>query len=243
MNWKTARKYFWLPGARLQKVRAWIIPRLIYRFTRMLMMTVRFTTSGLERGLPIVDEPQEIGAIFITWHDLTLPILHTFRHKNIGVIVSPSRWGKIQATVAGFYGWPATWGTTRKQAGIQALRDVVRLLRTGQSFAFACDGPRGPRHQSQVGVVFMASRAPAVVMPLGVAISSAWQLPTWDRYLIPKPFARVHLHIGEAMEVPKGLAREEMEEWRCKIEAELVRAQEMAQDELDRKMARCGKPV
>jgi lysophospholipid acyltransferase (LPLAT)-like uncharacterized protein len=234
MNWRVVRKYFWLPGERAQRVRGWLVPRLIYALARLVLSTLRVTTTGLERGLAYVEEPHEVGAIFITWHDLTLTVLHTFRHKNIGVIVSPSRWGRIQATVAGFYGWPVVWGTRRKQAGVQALREVVRVLRTGQSFALATDGPRGPRHQVQPGVVFMASRAPAVVMPLGVAVSAAWQVPTWDRYLIPKPFARVHLHIGEPLQVPPGLPREEMEEWRGKVEAALHRAQAEARQELAR---------
>jgi len=115
------------------------------------------------------------------------------------------------------------------------LREVIKLLRTGQSFAFTPDGPRGPRHQVQPGVIFMATHAPTVIMPLGVAVSTAWRLPTWDQYMIPRPFARVHVHVGEALEIPPNLPRDEIEKWRGLLEEALNQAQDAALAELNKK--------
>jgi lysophospholipid acyltransferase (LPLAT)-like uncharacterized protein len=214
------RHYFWTPGEPWRSVRSWFVPRLLRVAHSGLMCTLRISVSGGAQLPAILDDPQrEQGALFVTWHDLTFLPLHLFRHKNIGVM--------------NLYGWPTVWGSTKKREGIAALREVLRLLRTGQSFAFTPDGPKGPRHHAQPGVIYLASNAPASIIPLGVAASRAWQLPTWDRYLIPKPFARIHVHLGEPLHVPPNLPRDEMESWRQRIESELNRANQSAQQRLD----------
>ncbi|HVF09854.1 MAG TPA: lysophospholipid acyltransferase family protein [Abditibacteriaceae bacterium] len=229
MKWsRYLRKYFWLRGERLHKARSWLVPRLLLALNTVLMRTLRITTSGKERTVPYLDEPCATGALFVTWHDLSLTLVHMFRHKNIGVLMSRSRWGQLQAAFWRLSGFPTVWGSSKKREGIQALREAIRLLRTGQSFAFTPDGPKGPRHEAQPGVIFMASHTPTVIMAVGIAASSAWRLPTWDRYMIPKPFARVHVHIGEALKVPPNLSRDEMQHWRTTLEQALNEAEAVA---------------
>ena len=235
MKWtRYLRKYFWVRGERLHKARSWFVPRLLRALNSALVQTLRVSTTGVERGQPYLEGKRDIGALFVTWHDLTLPLLHLFRDRNIGVLTSRSRWGQLQAAFWRLHGWPTVWGSSKKKEGVQALREVIRLLRTGQSFAFTPDGPKGPRHHAQPGVIFMATHAPTIIMPIGVAASSSWRLPTWDHYLIPKPFARVHVHVGEALEIPLDLPREQMENWRGILEEALNRAQDMALQELNK---------
>jgi lysophospholipid acyltransferase (LPLAT)-like uncharacterized protein len=190
------------------------------------MCTLRVQVSGLATAHDLMrkgDLGQGHGPLFVLWHDHSLLPLHLFRHRNIGVMMSRSRAGQMQAALWSLYGWPIVWGSTFKREGIQALREVLRGLRSGQPFAFTPDGPKGPRHRAQPGAVYLASKAPTFVIPVAVAASRAWYLPTWDKYLIPKPFSRVHLHMGEPVEVPTGLSREDMENWQRRIE-ELIDA-------------------
>ncbi len=177
-----------------------------------------------------------MGALIVTWHDLTLTPLHFLRHKNIGVLMSRSRAGGMQAAFWRLYGWPTVWGSsTRKREGVQALREVLRLLRAGQSFALTPDGPKGPRHRAQPGVVYLASHAPAIIIPLGVAADRAWYLPTWDRYLIPRPWSRVHVHLGAPLEIPPQLSKLEMADWQTRVEAALDQALEICQREVEKR--------
>lgn len=212
---KAFRYYFWTMGEPWNSIRSWALPQLLRVIHSVLMCTLRISTSGVKNSIIAISQPQ--GVIFVTWHDLTLMPLHLFRDKNVGVMMSHSRSGQMQAAFWRLYGWPTLWGSTKKREGIRALREMLRLLRSGQSFAFTPDGPKGPRHQAYPGVIYLASNAPAKLLPLGVAASSYWRLPTWDKYLIPKPFARVHVHIGEGVELPGDISRDQTAVWQERV--------------------------
>jgi lysophospholipid acyltransferase (LPLAT)-like uncharacterized protein len=223
---KSLRNYFWLKAEPWHSFRYWLFPRILRIVHSVLMCTLRIRISGVASVYAFMEKGRAgegPGPLFVLWHDHTLLPLHSFRHRNVGTMMSRSRAGQMQAALWGLYGWPAVWGSTFKREGIQALREVLRGLRGGQAFAFTPDGPKGPRHRAQPGVVYLASKAPTVVVPVAVAASRAWHLPTWDKYLIPKPFARVHLHFGEPVEIPTNLSREDTEKWQRRVE-ELIDA-------------------
>ena len=67
------------------------------------------------------------------------------------------------------------------------------------------------------------------VVPVPIAYSSAWALPTWDRFLIPKPFGRVVVMYGEALHVPRDASSDELEESRIELERRLVAITEAAE--------------
>ncbi len=227
------RDYYWTTGWPWRVIRPWLVPRILQTLHSILMLTLRITVSGAHQLTPFLDRPAERGVVLVTWHDLTLLPLHLFRDKNITILASRSRAGQMQAAFWRLYGWPNVWGSsTRKRDAIKALREMLRLLREGQSLAFAPDGPKGPRHQVQPGVVYLAANAPATIIPLGVAADKCWRLNTWDRYFIPRPFAHVHIHLGEAMIVPPNGARDDVEMW-----------QQRVQEALDAAIARCEREV
>ena len=228
------RHSFWSKGEPWNSIRFWLVPRLMRALHCCLMCSARLTISDLHRGTPYLDNPVETGALFVVWHDYTMLCLHLFRKKNVGVMMSRSRAGQLQAALWQLYDFPIIWGSTRKREGIKALREVVRRLQSGQSFAFTPDGPKGPRHYAQPGVIFMATHANTVVMPLGVASSHCWRLPTWDKHWIPKPFAHIHLHLGEPLHVPPNLDKAGIEEWRARLEEAMHCAQQEAEAQVNR---------
>jgi lysophospholipid acyltransferase (LPLAT)-like uncharacterized protein len=86
-------------------------------------------------------------------------------------------------------------GSTSRGAA-RALIGLARAVESGRSAAVTPDGPRGPAHVFAPGAVIAAQRTGVPIIPIRVSASSAWRLKSWDRFLIPKPFARVDIHYG-----------------------------------------------
>lgn len=225
------RDSFWTPASPWKEVRAWFIPRFFEAWHSALCCTLKISTTGFGRGLEVALGGKE-GALLVCWHDKTLMPLYVLQGNNIAGMISTSRAGQLQGAFWARYGWRIVWGSTKKRQGILALREAMRLLREGQSFAFTPDGPKGPRHKAQGGVIYMASNAPAVILPVGVAASRSWKLRTWDKHAIPKPFARVHLHMSAPLSVPANLPKGDMEKWLLVVEEALENAEREAEQRL-----------
>jgi lysophospholipid acyltransferase (LPLAT)-like uncharacterized protein len=226
------RDAFWTPTPPWSTVRAWVVPRFFEAWHCALVCTWRISSTGFSRGMPLALEKGE-GALLVCWHDKTLVPLHFVRDLNFAGMISTSRAGQLQGAFWARYGWRIVWGSTKKRQGILALREAMRLLREGQSFAFTPDGPKGPRHKAQGGIVYMASNAPAVILPVGIAASRAWKLPTWDKHMIPKPFARVHLHMAAPLRLPSDIPKNEMAHWLQVIEEAIEAAEREAERHVD----------
>jgi len=227
------RHYFWSKGEPWNSVRSWLLPQILRAAHAALMCTVRITTSGVQQARPFLEgENEGTGAIFLVWHDSMFMPMHLFRRKKMSVIASHSHSGQVAAATFGLYGMSVIWGSTKKREGIQALRDALKVLKAGDSIGFTPDGPIGPRHHAQPGGVYLASNAPSTALPLGVAASSCWRLPTWDRHFIPKPFSRVHMHLGEPLTPPPNLTREETAEWQRTFTEAMEVAEQEARDAL-----------
>src|SRR5262249_35644552 len=78
-------------------------------------------------------------------------------------------------------------------------------VKEGGVLTFTPDGPRGPTHKVQLGVILMAEKSGAPIYPIGISASRRWLVNSWDSYLVPKPFARCYFLVGDPIYVPPGL--------------------------------------
>ena len=82
--------------------------------------------------------------------------------------------------------------------GVRAVRGVHQaIVKDGISPGITPDGPRGPRFKLKPGAIFTAQISRKAVVPIAYAAKPAWMLRTWDKFVIPPPFARIVIAIGE----------------------------------------------
>ena len=167
-------------------------------FLRMLAMTWRVKTVGdegfrasRERGEPM---------LFTLWHGQMLPILWQHRDQGIAILISEHRDGEIIAQVAARLGCRSIRGSTSR-GGSRALLALARELEEGHDAAITPDGPRGPRHSFAPGALVAAQRSGKPLLLVGVHAPNAWQLRSWDGFIIPKPFSRVTVAYGGPVHV------------------------------------------
>ena len=141
--------------------------------------------------------------VFLLWHEALLPLLWQHRGQSIAIVVSEAREGRYLSQLAGRWGYRSLAGSSTR-GGARALLGAVRELQAGRAVAFTPDGPRGPRRELKPGVVAAAQRGGAVIVPLHADSDQAWRLHSWDRMMIPRPFARVWITYGQPFEVVPG---------------------------------------
>lgn len=139
------------------------------------------------------------------WHDILLMPLWRHRDLGVAIVVSEARDGQYLADVAARFGFGAVRGSSTR-GGSKALLGARRVLEAGGVVAFTPDGPRGPRRVLKPGVVAAAQQAGVPVVPVHAVPDRAWRFGSWDRFTVPKPFARVRIGYGEPIFVAPGEA-------------------------------------
>jgi len=143
--------------------------------------------------------------VFLLWHEALLPLLWQHRNQGIAIVVSEARDGQYLADVATSLGYRSVRGSSTR-GGARALLAAVRELQAAGAVAFTPDGPRGPRRELKPGAVAAAQRGGAVIVPIHAEADRAWRLHSWDRFMIPKPLARVRITYGRPFAVAEGEA-------------------------------------
>jgi lysophospholipid acyltransferase (LPLAT)-like uncharacterized protein len=164
--------------------------------------------------------------IYVLWHGQLLPLLYAHRKRHIAVMVSEHRDGEIIARVAKRLGFRTVRGSTFKGAA-RALLGACREIEDGADVAVTVDGPRGPAHVVAPGSLVISQRTGAPMIPVVASASRAWRFSSWDRFMVPKPFARVTVSYGPTVAVRAASARDAANE-----AADLGSAIQRAEEEL-----------
>ncbi|MGE0353473.1 MAG: lysophospholipid acyltransferase family protein [Gemmatimonadales bacterium] len=185
----------------------WLLRAVGGTVVSLLVRSWRITTSGESRWRELQDSERPF--VFLLWHEALLPLLWRHRGQGIAIVVSEARDGQYLADYAAALGYRLVRGSSTRGA-TRALLGAVRELEAGTPVAFTPDGPQGPRRELKRGVVAAAQRAGAAILPIHADARSAWRFRSWDRFMLPRPFARVRIAYGEPFVVdpgPEGLER------------------------------------
>jgi lysophospholipid acyltransferase (LPLAT)-like uncharacterized protein len=132
-------------------------------------------------------------------------------------LVSGSVDGDVPERIARAWGAEVIRGSAN-QSGALALRDQQRMMKKGYSIVTTADGPRGPKYEFKAGTILMARIAGVPIVPIGCAADRAWYLNRWDDFMIPKPFARIVIAVGEPVPVPRDVALDELDPVRVNVQ-------------------------
>ncbi len=182
-----------------------------------LTWRVRFTNPEVVRSFKDARQP----FMYVLWHGQLLPLLWTHRGRDIAVMISEHRDGEMIARVAQSLGLRTVRGSTTRGAA-RALLGACREIEAGHDVAVTVDGPRGPAGTVAPGSLIISQRTGAPMVPTAASCSRAWRLKSWDRFMIPKPFARVVVTYGAPLRIDADSARDalrEVERVRAALEA------------------------
>ncbi|MAG30078.1 MAG: hypothetical protein CL908_04190 [Deltaproteobacteria bacterium] len=184
-----------------RRIALFVFGRLAGALLRLLGATWRVEVLGNDpRDAQSPDSPERahLAALF---HESMLPCAWLYRDRGYGVAVSRSRDGDLvrSALIALGYAEPPRGSSSR--GGSAALRGLLRGLEVGKTGAVLVDGPRGPARIAKTGIIPLARMADSPIQPVAFAARPAVRLTSWDRSLVPLPFARVVCAYGDPIEI------------------------------------------
>jgi hypothetical protein len=196
-------------------------------FIFLLGKTLRIKWIG-EKNLDSIRKNQS-QVIYAFWHGRMLISSYSHRGQKIHVLISQHRDGELIARIIERLGFVSVRGSTTR-GGTKAIFEMVNRGASGYDVAITPDGPKGPRFKIQLGTIYIAQRSQMPIIPITNAAKSRWTLSSWDGFLIPKPFSKAVILIGEPIYVPLESTPQELEEKREELEKRLVDLTQKADD-------------
>lgn len=177
----------------------WIVPTLGALLIRILYYTNKKVYHGPNE---IEDKPYLIAC----WHGelLMIPYLY-YRYRKIPhakVLISPHFDGKLISKTITHFGLGTLSGSSNKNPA-KALIQAIKTLKEGYDVGITPDGPKGPRHEVADGIIIMAQKTKTKILLVGTKPTKYWQLNSWDRFQIPKPFGTIHYYMSEEIDISK----------------------------------------
>lgn len=170
-------------------------------------------------------------AVICFWHG-RIVLSHIGWMKKDGaqparVLISHSREGAIVTDATRTVGHDVIRGSSakgaKKKGALEAMRQMLRHMEAGGAIAIAPDGPRGPRMRAQMGPIQLAKRMNAPIVCFGWSTSGRKVFNSWDRFVLPYPFAKGFYVWGAVLRVAPDADEAAMEAARAGLELELNR--------------------
>jgi lysophospholipid acyltransferase (LPLAT)-like uncharacterized protein len=196
----------------LRKAATVVIPPLIYAVMRILWWSSR-------KKFHFITPISHSQHVCVCWHGELLMSPQAYRkiHKRqpASAIISSHFDGSLIAGTLSLLKIRPLRGSTKKGAR-QVLLQAFKSIKEGEEVLITPDGPRGPRHSMSDGAIGIALKSNLPIFVLNYKASSYWQLKSWDRFVIPKPFGTIEFYIqslsleGMDLEEAKVFLREKM---------------------------------
>ena len=195
-------------------------PAMTALATRMLLRTCSVVEVEGERHHVEALSRSGGAAVYATWHQRMSYFARYFRGRKIAILISGSRDGEFAARIASRLGFDSVRGSSTR-GGTRALRETIRRLRAGGQIGFLTDGPQGPARVAKLGPLVVARDTQAPLIPVVWGVDRAWLFNSWDRFLVPKPFARIAVRFEAPLWIPRRTGMEELETFRGVLEQRL----------------------
>lgn len=175
-----------------------------------------FRVANYDRSVDPAHDDYSEHCILAFWHEYIVVTLPRWGRTPVTALCSLHRDGEWVNQTALALGLNVVRGSSSR-GGANAIRKIKENL-AFSSLVLTPDGPRGPRRVMAAGAIFMAAKLQVPLVMVGVGISNAYRLNTWDKFAIPKPGSRVRIISGPKMRIPKKIGRDQLESYRLSAE-------------------------
>src|SRR5437764_680261 len=212
------------------KIDGWLARGLIAFGVRLLQVWARTLRFEIDDRAGVVDNPAAENYIGALWHNrlLIFPLVlrRFFPQRSGAALISASRDGDLLADAVQRFGYDVIRGSSSRM-GATAILQLTQVLASGRDVVITPDGPRGPAYELGPGIIFLARKSGAAVLPMNLEFSHCWRLGSWDRFIVPRPFSRVRVLFGQLHRVGATNTPEQSEAERLRLQKAMMSLVEM----------------
>jgi lysophospholipid acyltransferase (LPLAT)-like uncharacterized protein len=203
------------------KIEGWRARWLIAFGFHLLQLWARTLRYEVDDRAGVVGKPVTENYIGALWHNrlLVFPVvlLRFFPNRRGAALISASRDGDLLTDAITRFGFDVVRGSSSR-LGASAMLQLGEVLDSGGDVVITPDGPRGPVYELGPGIIFLAQKSGAAVLPTNMEYSSCWRVKSWDRFIVPRPFSKVRVIFGQPHRVASTNSPEEFEAERLRLQ-------------------------
>jgi lysophospholipid acyltransferase (LPLAT)-like uncharacterized protein len=150
----------------------------------------------------ISDDP----LIFASWHGKLLLVPYLYKHCRkktpVKVLISDHFDGLLISKTFKYFNIETIAGSTHRNP-VRVLIQGIKAIKDGYDMGITPDGPKGPRHTVSKGTIAMSQKTNTKIVLMDIRPSSYWEMKSWDKFIIPKPFGTIHFYASEPIDISK----------------------------------------
>ncbi len=165
-----------------------ILSWILAGYLRFCFATTRWRVEGLE---DLSKALQDGSVIYVLWHSKTMygPLAWPYDLARLFALHDPSPIGRIGSRTQARLGMVPV-AMQANSSNFAASRQVLKTIRAGHSIGIAADGPKGPARDAKKSTIEWARASGRPVFLFSWQSSRTLQLNTWDKMVLPMPFAK-----------------------------------------------------
>ena len=203
------------------KITGWRARWLIAVGFRLLQIWARTLRYEIDDRLGVVGKPINENYIAALWHNRLLLISYVLKrftpHRPGAGLISASRDGDLVTDLTERFGFDVVRGSSSR-LGASAILELTAVLASGRDVLITPDGPRGPAYDLGPGIIFLAQKSGAAVVPINMEYSAYWRVKSWDKFILPRPFSNVRVIFGPPHHVKSTRTPDEFEAERLRLQ-------------------------
>ena len=169
------------------------------------------------------NNPNLTPCIYAMWHKNQF-LVHGIEDKaHVSIQISNSIDGEIVARAVEKWGFKVVRGSSARKGAIESTMQMITRLKEGECVGVMIDGPHGPLHKVKNGVLKLAQKTGAPIVP------AHWyspqktfiSLPSWDKMKTPFGHCNILNIYGEPIYIKPDASDEEIESARNNIQKQL----------------------
>ena len=191
-----------------QKFKFFFLKKAAKLFIHIIVFTCRKKCTGEEKAENLKNTGKPI--IYIFWHRHIFYNIFKFKGTNARPLISFSTDGEIVSQIAEEFGMNPVRGSSSK-GGARAFLNMVNAIKSENSeIMITADGPKGPAREIKDGTIHIARKTGAALIPISWYASRVRIFDkSWDKFMIPLPFGKIHFSYGDPVGIPAEISKDE----------------------------------